>query len=200
MAKIPHLILAAGASSRMGQPKQLLPWGGQTLIEHQIQIRLQTGEEVVVVLGANSKIILPIIEKLPIIIIINPEWALGIGNSLAFGIRELNNKIPDAKGALISLVDQPLITIIHLNKLFKTCVPGNQQIIASQSASGWTGVPALFDRFYFEELIKLNGEEGARKIIKKFASNVIPIDARDLLEDMDTPESYQYLLKRFYKK
>ena len=97
MANVPHLLLAAGGSRRMGQPKQLLRWGNQTLIEHQIDIRLQTGQPVAIVLGAYSDLILPVIEPLPVTIFINNEWANGMGNSIAFGINMCRNTfIPNA--------------------------------------------------------------------------------------------------------
>jgi molybdenum cofactor cytidylyltransferase len=197
MPKIPHLLLAAGNSKRMGQPKQLLPWGDKTLIEHQVQIRLQTHQYVMVVLGSNSDIILPHIEKLPVTVIVNNEWANGMGNSIAYGIKMLNKKFPNVNGVLISLLDQPLVTSVHLENIIGSFQPGNKQIIVSQSESGWKGVPALFDQYYFEVLSKLNGEEGAKKIIQKYPDFVKCITCGNILEDIDTPEAYHELLKGY---
>lgn len=197
MAKIPHLLLAAGDSRRMGQPKQLLPWGDKSLIEHQIQIRLQTGQDVIVVLGGHTEKILPVIEKLPVIVFVNSEWTKGMGSSLVYGLKMLIEKFTIIDGVLISLLDQPLVTAAHFGKMLSSFQPGYQQIIVSQSASGWKGVPALFDKYYFEELIKLNGKDGARKIIKKYLNNVKNIECGNLLEDIDTPDEYQLLLKKF---
>lgn len=195
MPDIPHLLLAAGNSNRMGQPKQLLPWGAKTLIEHQIQIRLQTGQTVIVVLGGNADKIQPVIEKLPVKVVINTEWAKGMGNSLAFGVEKLSKEFAILDGVLISLIDQPLITTAHFEKMLSSFKTGTRQIIVSQAASGWRGAPVLFDHFYFEELRKLKGQEGAKVVIQKYNDSVITVECGNLLEDIDNPEAYQQLLK-----
>lgn len=195
MANVPHLLLAAGSSNRMGQPKQLLPWGDKTLIEHQVHTRLQTNQDVVVVLGCQADIVLPLIEKYPVTVLINNQWVKGMGNSISYGIKMLIKYYPHADGVLISLLDQPLITTEHLEKILSTFQSESKQIIASQAASGWIGVPALFDKVYFEELTKLNGEQGAKKIIQKHQPFVKSIVCDKILEDMDTPEKYEELLK-----
>jgi molybdenum cofactor cytidylyltransferase len=197
MAEIPILLLAAGSSSRMGQPKQLLSWGNQTLIEHQIQTLLKTGNPVHVVLGSNSNLIIPVIEKFPINIFINSDWELGMGSSISNGIGQIIQKLADANGVLITLLDQPMITTSYLQKMLNAFQFGLQQIIVSYSASGWTGVPVLFDRCYFKDLAELRNEEGAKKIIKRHEENVIQLDAGELLEDMDTPETYEQLLEKY---
>lgn len=197
MAKIPILLLAAGGSTRMGQPKQLLPWGEQTLIEHQIQTLLKTGNPINVVLGSNSKLIIPVIEKYSLDIFINADWKSGMGSSISFGIGQIIQKFPDADGVLITLLDQPMVTTFYLEKMFYAYQPDSKQIIASRSASGWKGVPVLFDKCYFKELSELKNEEGAKKIIKRHEKNVILLDGGELLEDMDTPLVYQQLLSKF---
>jgi molybdenum cofactor cytidylyltransferase len=197
MVKIPHLLLSAGDSRRMGQPKQLLSWGKRTLIEHQIQIRLLTGQEVIVVLGGNSEKILPVIEKLNVTILVNKEWLNGMGNSLAYGIKMLSKEFNTADGVLISLVDQPLVSTSHFENMINSFHPGSRQIIVSESASGWRGVPVLFDKIYFEELKQLTGNDGARIIIHKHLSFVKAIECGNLLEDIDTPDAYRQLLKKY---
>jgi molybdenum cofactor cytidylyltransferase len=197
MAEIPILLLAAGASSRMGQPKQLLPWGEQTLIEHQIQTLLKTGNPVNVVIGSNSDLILPIIEKYPENIFINAGWELGMGSSISFGILQMIRKFPEAEGVLITLLDQPLLTTSYFQKMLSAFNSGNQQILVSHSASGWTGVPVLFDQYYFKELTELSNDEGAKKIIKRHEEKVILLDGDELLEDIDTPLAYQQLLEKY---
>lgn len=197
MAEIPILLLAAGSSSRMGQPKQLLPWREQTLIEHQIQTLLQTGNPVNVVIGSNSDLILPIIEKYPENIFINAGWELGMGSSISFGILQMIRKFPEAEGVLITLLDQPLLTTSYFQKMLSAFNSGNQQILVSHSASGWTGVPVLFDQYYFKELTELSNDEGAKKIIKRHEEKVILLDGDELLEDIDTPLAYQQLLEKY---
>lgn len=196
MAEIQHLLLAAGNSSRMGRPKQMLPWGNQTLIGHQIQTLLQTGNPVNVVLGSHSDMVIPLIEKYTVNVFINTGWENGMGSSVAFGVNKLLKKNRAMEGVLISLLDQPLVTATHLKKMLNAFRPGNRQIIVSQSSSGWEGAPVLFDKTYFNELKKLKGKEGAKTIIQQYKNDAISINCGEILEDMDTPESYQRMLKK----
>lgn len=197
MAEIPVLLLAAGGSSRMGQPKQLLPWGNQTLIEHQIEILQDTGNPINVVIGSNSDLVIPVIEKYPVNILVNTNWASGMGSSISLGINQIIQKFPNAKGVLITLLDQPFITTAFFKKMLDAYQPSSQQILVSHSDSGWTGVPVLFDSSYFNELTELRNDEGAKKIIKRHEENLILVEAGELLEDMDTPETYQQLLSKY---
>lgn len=200
MANIPIILLAAGGSTRMGSPKQLLPWGSQTLIEHQIETLLKIGSPVNVVLGANSEQIIPVIEKYDVNIFVNNDWESGMGSSIATGVKGILSKFPEADGVMIELVDQPLVPTAHYRKMLSAFHPRKQQIIASSSISGWKGVPVLFDKHYFEELQNLVGKEGAKKIIQKHSAAVKYVECGNLLEDMDTPETYQKMLARFFDK
>ena len=197
MAEIPVLLLAAGGSSRMGQPKQLLPWGNQTLIEHQIEILQDTGNPINVVIGSNSDLVIPIIEKYPVNILVNTNWESGMGSSISLGINQIIQKFPNAKGVMMTLLDQPLITTAFFKKMLDAYQPSSKQILVSHSDSGWTGVPVLFDEYYFKKLTELRNDEGAKKIIKRHEENLILIEAGELLEDMDTPETYQQLLSKY---
>jgi len=196
MDEIPILLLAAGGSLRMGKPKQLLPWGEQTLIEHQIQTLLKTDNSVNVVLGSNSNLIIPVIEKYPVNIFINSDWERGMGSSISFGIQQIIQNFPEAEGVLITLLDQPLLTTSYFEKMLDDFQPGSQQILISRSSSGWTGVPVLFDQCYFNELTGLKNDEGAKKIVKRHEKKVILLDGGELLVDMDTMQTYQQLLNK----
>lgn len=200
MVEVPILLLAAGASNRMGQAKQLLPWGENSLIEHRVQILLKTGQPVMVVLGHRWDKIAPLMEPFPVLVLKNKQWDRGMGTSIAFGIRELKKKFPLADGALIAQVDQPLITVSHFNRLLGSFRPNSQQVIVSRSPSGWEGVPVLFDSYYFKALQTLDGEAGARKIFRQYSRNVNSIESSDILEDMDTPEAYQDFLAEFNRR
>jgi len=200
MTEIPLLLLAAGSSARMGQPKQLLAWGNTTLIEHQIITLIETGYPVNVVLGCNSNLIIPVIAKYKINKIINEKWEKGMGSSISCGISHIKKKFPKATGVLITLLDQPMVTASYLQMMFAAYSPGVKQIIVSHSDSGWKGVPALFDKFYFKYLLKLNHDEGAKNIIYQFEENIIKFKFNDLIEDMDTPESYQLLLGKYFNQ
>ena len=197
MASIPILLLAAGSSSRMGQPKQLLPWGDKTIIEHQIQTLENTGNPVVAVLGCHSDKIVPVIKNDRVSFVVNENWEKGMGSSIAAGIEYLKKAIPNASGVIISLIDQPLITTSHIINLIENFQSGKQQIFSSVSDQGWVGVPALFDKFYFDELAGLNGKEGAKKIIKKYARKASRVNGGEILEDMDTFAKYQQMLNKY---
>jgi molybdenum cofactor cytidylyltransferase len=199
MAELPLLLLAAGASRRMGQPKQLLPWGKITLIEHQIQTLLRTGNPVMVVLGYLEEQIAPLLKPYPVLPLNHQQWGRGMGSSIAFGIRELEKEFPDAEGALIAQLDQPLVSESHFRAMLGHFRAGAEQIIVTRSASGWEGVPVLFDKQYFTSLLELDGEEGARKIFRHHSRSVTYIESRDVVEDMDTPESYEKILALYLR-
>ncbi|WP_372648503.1 NTP transferase domain-containing protein [Draconibacterium sp.] len=190
MNNIPIVLLAAGASSRMGQPKPLLPWGEQKLIEHQLNTLLATGNPVVVVLGNQAENIIPLLNDLPVEFTINENWKQGMGTSIAAGVKFVEQQFPACNGVLITLIDQPLITTDHLNTLLADFEPGKQHIIVSQAESGWQGVPVIFDRFYFNELSELSGKQGAKAIFRNYIHQVKAIACGDILEDMDTPAQY----------
>ena len=197
MVEIPIILLAAGGSTRMGRPKQLLPWGNQTLIEHQIQTLMKTGSPVNVILGSDSNLIIPVINKYSVNFFINNRWENGMGNSIAFGINQTAKLFPSAEGVLISLLDQPMVNTSHYEKMIGKFQSSFQQIIVSHSDTGWNGVPVLFDNCYFAELETLDGEEGAKVIIQRHKNSVINMDCKEILEDMDTPEVYQEMVNKF---
>lgn len=190
MNNIPIVLLAAGASSRMGQPKPLLPWGEKTLIEHQLNSLLETGSPVVVVLGNQAENIIPILKDLPVKFTINENWERGMGTSIAAGVKFVKLQFPSSNGVLITLIDQPLISTDHLIKIITNFQADNQQIIVSQAESGWQGVPVLFNRCYFDELTKLGGKQGAKTIFRNYLHKVKAIPSGAILEDVDTWAEY----------
>lgn len=197
MGNIQLLLLAAGTSSRMKQPKQLLPWGSESLIEHQIKTLLATNNSVSVVLGAYSKEISQMIKRFPIRTLINEDWKKGMGSSIAYGVQQLVAKEPTTDGILIALIDQPLLTTDHFNKMIDHFIPDKKQIVVSHSDKGWSGAPVLFDRVYFKELQKLKGNDGAKTITGKHGDAAITVDGGNLLIDIDTPEAYEQVLIEF---
>ena len=194
MANIQLVLIAAGGSKRLGNPKQLLEWENETLIEHQIKVLLATNKPLSVVLGAYSDKILPVVEKFPISIYINDDWEKGMGNSIAYGVKKMLEKDPTVDGILISLIDQPMIRTAHFKKMLKSFQSGKDQINVSNSKDGWSGAPVLFDVSYFNELLELKGDEGAKKIVEKYRNSVKLIDCVDSLQDIDTHEAYLELL------
>jgi molybdenum cofactor cytidylyltransferase len=193
MNKIPVILLAAGGSVRMGQPKQLIPWREKTLIEHQVETLINVGNPVIVVLGNASESVIPLLEKYDIGISINKNWETGLGSSVVSGINYVVEKYPDTEGVMTALLDLPFISVQHYQNLLKNFQPGTGQIIISTSAYGWKGVPAVFDRCYFDELKALKGDEGAKNIIRKYINKTIGIDCGVMLKDLDTPEDFRKL-------
>lgn len=182
------ILLAAGASTRMGRPKQLLAWQDDTLLNHSISQAIDSqASELLVVLGANYESIVP---TLPVSInhIYNKNWEIGMGTSIARGIREFQQK--GATAALIMLADQPYLTCHYLNQLIASYTPEKQQIIATQYGKG-IGVPAIFDSFYFDKLSQLKGDKGAKQLIQQYREHVVihqPEKAN--VVDIDTEEIY----------
>ncbi|WP_299312053.1 nucleotidyltransferase family protein [uncultured Aquimarina sp.] len=188
--------MAAGSSSRLGSPKQLLPWKNTSLIANEIEKSLKLKNlETLVVLGAHFEIILKEIKHFPVVILHNKNWELGMGASISFGIQQILKYKENFEGVLITLVDQPLIDEEHLNNLISK-FNENQDAIIATSMKDRIGVPAIFARHYFKELLLLKEDYGARQIIKKHESHIINIDGKDKTDDIDTKEQYKALLER----
>ena len=189
--KISILILAAGSSSRLGQPKQLVEFEGQTLIERITHTALSISEEVWIVLGANSELIKPKLEAFSnrINIIENPKWREGMGTSISLGIEHLGQK---SDGVIILLSDQPFISQVLLQTMLQTFAEKKYPIVACDY-SGQLGVPILFDKSFFPELKNLIGEQGAKSFLKNYPEKIASIDFKEGLFDIDTPEDLQKL-------
>lgn len=186
------LIPAAGASRRVGTPKQLLKWGSSTLLGHAIETAQQLDIcEIVVVLGAFSEKIETEIKKYAIQTKVNKSWESGLGSTIAIGIDHLIQSDKNFDAVLIMLADQPLIIPYYLNAMIDQFEAGKKQIIASRYREGKFGVPALFDRNYFLELTLLKDDQGAKKLIEKHFEYVSSVDMNPLISDIDTLEDYQ---------
>lgn len=193
MPKMPHMVLAAGGSSRMGQPKALLPWGATSLIKSRISILLETKEPVLVVLGADATPIADEIASEPVHTVINNQWHSGMGSSIVCGMQALTQAFPDAQGVLISLVDQPLIPATHYQSMYEAFHGTSNAIVVSEAVSGWRGVPVLFGRSYFTDLLALDPSDSGKTLINRYADHLITIPGNTYLRDMDTPEAYAEL-------
>jgi len=193
MGKTAILIMAAGAATRMKTPKQLLAWGKTTLVENAIiEAQNSVADSVYLVLGANAVLIKKKLVENEIIYLENPDWNLGLGNSIAFGVREVLKKEKDLTSILIMLADQPLINSNYLNKLIKASGHYEKGIIASLYGEK-TGVPAFFSKDYFPALSQLTGEHGAKYILKNNTKDIYSLECENLISDIDTPEDYQHL-------
>ncbi len=180
------IVLAAGKSSRMGRPKQLLPVLGRTLVEHTAQVALNSGaEEVLVVLGAESERVKESLSGSSVKTVANPNWEAGMGGSISAGIVQLSDSV---ETVVIVLGDQPLITPAHLCKLASAANP-----IAATSYCGILGAPCAFTRSEFPELRALDGDQGARDLIRDRNPSIVPFDAANC--DIDTIEDYRSFIE-----
>lgn len=193
--QIAVLILAAGSSSRMGVPKQLLPWKGTFLLNNAINNAIQLKHaKTYVVLGANYEQIKSAIKRDDIEVIYNKQWKNGLGSSIAFGVNHIKNQ-NQFDCVLIILADQPLIDTNYLSKLVGSFQIKKNQIIASNYGNKKVGVPALFDKSYLDELSNLDVDKGAKQIIEKHIESVNILYAEHLIADIDTKEDYEQLYK-----
>lgn len=185
--------MAAGSSSRMGAPKQLLSWKNTTLIENAITNVLQLEPlKSIVVLGANSEQIIPKIEAYPVEIIHNSSWDSGLGNSIAYGVRHIKKNY-EVDAVLVILADQPLIETSYLKEMITLFDVNKNQIIATQYQNEKLGVPALFDKSYFEELSTIDGDKGAKILLEEYVKSVITTQLAANVFDVDTEEDYNKL-------
>ncbi len=187
------IVLAAGASRRMGRPKQLLQWRHTTLLGHSIDEALQLTKDVVVVLGANFEQIKKQIKNKPVGIVQNNAWQDGMGTSIALGVSELIRK-KAYTGILIMLADQPLLDAFFLKKIVGSFYERNVKIAATDYGHD-KGVPAIFHQSLFKELRKLNQDFGARKLMKGYRSEIVGVAANSKAADIDTQEDYDNLIK-----
>ena len=182
------IVLAAGASTRLGQPKQLLRLGDKTLLAQICETALSIeNQQVVVVLGANCEAIKPAVEHLPVEIIFNEKWSEGMGRSIACGMSQLR---PDAGAVLLLLCDQPFVTTDFLSDLVGKWRNSPVQIVAS-SYAGTFGPPAIFDQKLFPELAALQGQQGAKKLMEKHRAQLALVDFPDGEKDVDTPGDWE---------
>lgn len=198
MPEVPLLVLAAGGSSRMGTPKQLLPWGQTTLLGHTLQT-LMTFEKhpIYVVLGAYRNEVQAEINDLPVTPIHNTQWEKGMGVSIATGLKQVVANHPAAAAVLIALADQPLLDASYYSKLLEAHKVNPKANIVSGYSNGQQGVPAVFSNSFFDALLALNEDKGARHLIQKQKEQAVVITTGQLA-DVDTPAAYRDLfLKTF---
>ncbi len=184
------VILAAGASTRMGQPKPLLLWRGEPFIRHIARTALAAGLlPVVIVAGEYASEVRVAVADLPVTVIHNPDWEAGQSTSVRCGLRAL----PDTIGsAVFLLADQPHIPIELVKALRDQHVQALSPIVAPL-IDDRRGNPVLFDHVTFADLLSLTGDVGGRAVFAKHPIAYVPWHDANLLLDVDTPEDYQRL-------
>jgi molybdenum cofactor cytidylyltransferase len=185
------IILAAGASTRMGTPKQLLLYQGRSFVRHIAEVAIASVcQPIAVVLGANAKRIKPEITHLPVHVVENQQWAEGMSSSLRVGLKALLTVTQNLEAVAIALCDQPFVSSPMLDQIVEAYHFTGQAIIASEYA-GTLGVPALFSHTLFSELLALKNTEGAKQIIRKHIQEVFSVPFPEGAIDIDTPKDYE---------
>lgn len=194
------LILAAGGSTRLGEPKQLLGYNDTTLLNHVIDAALAIDSaSVLVVTGASHNIVEESLQGSRGAIYYNAEWPSGMGSSIRNGVKEIRSRHGQLEAILVTVCDQPYVSTEIFQKLIALHESGNKGIAACKYAHT-IGTPALFGKNYFDMLEKLRGDEGAKKIIRQFSNDVDVIAFEQGNVDIDTQADYRKLMDATQKQ
>jgi molybdenum cofactor cytidylyltransferase len=188
------IILAAGKSNRLGSPKQLLPYRGKSLLQHTVHQAIQTGLPVAVVIGANIEIVKQELKGFDVDVVENKKWNDGISASLSCGLEVSEKLIKHIDGIIFMVGDQPFVSTLLLDDLLKTQRETGLPIIASDYGDT-LGTPVLFHKIFFEELMNLHGDTGAKKLIEKYKNLRTTVSFPKGKIDIDTKEDYEALLQ-----
>lgn len=194
LAPVGLVLLAAGASTRMGTPKQLLTYRGRSLVRHAAEaVLVSVCHPTVVVLGANAELVKPELAYLSVQVVENPQWQQGMSSSIGVGLEAIAQINSSLDGVVIALSDQPLISASIIDQLVERYQQTRSAIVACEY-DGTIGVPALFSCALFQELINLQGAAGAKQTLKKYLPLVLTISVPEAAVDIDTPADYTRLL------
>jgi molybdenum cofactor cytidylyltransferase len=187
------VILAAGSSSRFGEPKQLLQYDDKNLLQHTIDAAVNSNAKIViVVLGANAELISKEIDKTKVQVVGNNEWQEGMASSVRTGLSTLQKVSPSTGAVIFMVCDQPFVSSSLINNLINTHIDTGKPIVTCNYGEV-IGPPALFHRSLFDELMELKGDVGARKIIQQHGDEVATILFTKGKIDIDTNEDYEAL-------
>jgi molybdenum cofactor cytidylyltransferase len=187
------VVLAAGGSTRFGKPKQFALFRGETFIKRIVAAAIQAGcTPVVVVTGEDSAQVTLELTGLSVSIAPNPGWSSGVGSSIRVGVQSAMDLAGDLDASLLLSCDQPFVTAAVLLQLIQLRLTSRKRIIASAYAET-LGVPALFDRSCFPDLLGLKGDSGAKAIILTRPHDVASFDFPSGEIDIDTAADYEKL-------
>ena len=183
------VVLAAGASQRLGQPKQLLVYRSETLVHRAARLAIETrARDAVIVVGHNADSISAQVEDLPIRRVDCIDWRLGLGASLRAGVDALH---PECAGVLVLLCDQPELDAKHLASLCRAWGGAADRGAASFYANR-LGVPALLPRPWFDEL-DAGSDRGMRDLLAQRAGQIDAVANEALVFDVDRPDDLRHL-------
>jgi len=191
---VPAIILAAGASRRLGRPKQLLELDGETLLARTIRCAREAGAEpVLAVLGADAPLISQSVPMKEVVTVLNPEWQEGIASSLRAGIRSLLSIVPEAPGAILLVCDQPRLGAAHIRALIEDFHASSETAVIASTYNKMRGIPAIFPRALFPRLLVLTGDKGARGILAGPRCPIVEVPFAGGEIDIDSPADLERL-------
>lgn len=190
------ILLAAGNSFRLGKPKQLLQYNGNSLLRNTIiQANLLPNSFVLVVTGAYKDLIYKEFDSLLIKAVHNSNWEAGIASSIAIGLDRLRILKPNIGFCIFTVCDQPYIMAAIFKDLIEEHNKTGKGIVAS-AYSDTFGTPVLFSSRYFDELVNLKGNEGAKKLLQRYKDDVVSIPFEKGAVDIDTIDDYNNLINQ----
>ena len=193
LMRVSAVVLAAGGSTRFGKPKQFAFFQGETFIRRIVRAAIESDCAPVVVVAAEDSVqITSELTQFTVTIAMNPDWQRGLGSSIVVGIRHAANLAPDVDAVVLLTCDQPFVTVAVLAQLIQLRLTSGKPIIASAYAET-LGIPALFDRSCFSDLLRLKGDSGAKKIILARPHDVVSFDFPAGAIDIDTAADYRKL-------
>jgi molybdenum cofactor cytidylyltransferase len=195
MKKVAVLVLAAGKSSRMGVPKQLLKVKGKTLLDITLEnAKKINSENFFCVLGANANKVKNEISEKKVQLVFNKNFEKGLSSSIVCGVTFIKKKDPNFEAILILLADQPEVSAEYLRQLIEVHKRNPSKIVATSYKNN-AGVPVIFPKQYFEKLQFLEGDKGAQQFINNHVLETIQFQTKKPFLDIDTQEEYQSYLK-----
>jgi molybdenum cofactor cytidylyltransferase len=193
------VVLAGGQSSRLGSPKQLLPYKESTLIRHAATVALAANcGPVLIVTGSNEDAVTKAIEGLGVVVSTNQGWKEGMAASLRVGLKAMVERFPETDGIIFMVCDQPFVTKSLLLCLIETQQTTGKAVTAC-SYLDKKGTPALFHSSFFEKLMELKGDKGARMLIAAHPDEVADVPFEEGAIDIDTVDDYKRLLNGLNK-
>ena len=191
--RVGGLLLAAGGSRRLGSPKQLLEFEGKTLLRRAAEALVECGcIPVVVVLGAEIEGSKAEMKELNVTTVVNDNWESGMSSSIRIGLANLLSLEPEIDALMITLCDQPFVTAAKI-RLFINEFDRNKVAIIAAKYKDVLGVPALFSRELFNAVLNLQGDKGARDLIRQ-TETAIAIELPEASFDIDTWEDLESLV------